>query len=110
MKISHCSATRLEHIVGTVWGYPDRGGLCNYIDADHFERRPYDAVVLALAPYVLRDPAVENAGTIKTLREKMSTLVGLNTDSFISAAEEQSFMDLFDQMLNNLRENYERAE
>lgn len=50
MKISHNAANRLEKIVMELFDYPIRGGMAGYIDADHFEREPFDAALIALSP------------------------------------------------------------
>ena len=49
MRISHSDAITLEGIVREVFSC-ERGGMGGYIDADHFEREPFDAALIALAP------------------------------------------------------------
>ena len=50
MRVSHNTALRLEEIVRRLFDYPVRGGMAGYIDADHFEREPFDAALIALSP------------------------------------------------------------
>lgn len=50
MRISHSDAIVLEGIVRRVHSC-DRAGMGGYIDADNFESNPFDAALLALAPY-----------------------------------------------------------
>ena len=49
MKITHSDAVSLEHIVRRAHDNCDRSGMAGYIDADHFERKPFDAALIALS-------------------------------------------------------------
>ena len=49
MRIKHGDAVVLEAIVRGVFNC-ERGGMCGLIDADHFEREPFDAAIIAIAP------------------------------------------------------------
>lgn len=50
MRISHNEAIVLEGVVRSVHSC-DRAGMGGYIDADNFESNPFDAALIALAPY-----------------------------------------------------------
>ncbi len=49
MRINHGDAVVLEAIVRGVFNC-ERGGMGGLIDADHFEREPFDAAIIAIAP------------------------------------------------------------
>ena len=49
MRIKHGGAVVLEAIVRGVFNC-ERGGMGGLIDADHFEREPFDAAIIAIAP------------------------------------------------------------
>ena len=49
MRIKHGDAVVLEAIVRGVFNC-ERGGMGGLIDADHFEREPFDAAIIAIAP------------------------------------------------------------
>ena len=49
MRIKHEDASVLEAIVRRVFNC-ERGGMGGLIDADHFEREPFDAAIIAIAP------------------------------------------------------------
>ena len=50
MRVNHNTALRLEEIIRRLFDYPIRGRMAGYIDADHFEREPFDAALTALSP------------------------------------------------------------
>ena len=50
MRISHNDAIVLEGIVRRVHSC-DRAGMGGFIDADNFKSNPFDAALIALAPY-----------------------------------------------------------
>lgn len=50
MRVNHNTALRLEEIIRRLFDYPIRGRMAGYIDADHFEREPFDAALIALSP------------------------------------------------------------
>ena len=58
MRISHSDAIVLEGIVRSVHSC-DRAGMGGYIDADNFESNPFDAALIALAPYWKRIDKLE---------------------------------------------------
>ena len=49
MRVKHGDAVVLEAIVRGVFNC-ERGGMGGLIDADHFEREPFDAAIIAIAP------------------------------------------------------------
>ena len=49
MRIKHGDAVVLEAIVRGVFNC-ERGEMGGLIDADHFEREPFDAAIIAIAP------------------------------------------------------------
>ena len=49
MRIDHNSALKLERIARKVFS-SDRGGMGGFVDAGHFEREPFDAALIAIAP------------------------------------------------------------
>ena len=58
MRIQHSQAVQLERIIRTVFNC-DRAGMGGYIDADHFESKPFDAALIAIAPLWNDDNAKE---------------------------------------------------
>ena len=49
MRIKHEDAVVLEAIVRRTFNC-ERGGMGGFVDADHFEREPFDAAIIAIAP------------------------------------------------------------
>ena len=113
MKIDHATAIVLEERVNTMWGNPGRGALCGRIDADYFERHPFEAVVLLLAPFVLHRPGIDSSDGVREFKDEMSALVrgfGPNgedrasMDAYLSPSEAKRFMYLFDKLYKHLDE------
>ena len=59
MQITHDDAYMLERIVRGVFNC-DRGGMGGFIDADHFERAPFDAALIVLASLWEKDTHVDD--------------------------------------------------
>ena len=49
MRIKHEDAVVLEAIVRRTFNC-ERGGMGGFVDADHFEREPFDAAIISIAP------------------------------------------------------------
>ena len=49
MRIKHEDAVVLEAIVRRTFNC-ERGGMGGFVDADHFEREPFDAAIIAIVP------------------------------------------------------------
>ena len=118
MKIDHVSAMKLEDRINRMWDKPGRGALCGRIDADYFERHPFEAVVLLLAPFVLKRPEIESTDIVRKSIDEMYMLVqgfGRNgkgrasMDDYLSPSEAERFMKLFDELYKLLDENAIRA-
>ena len=50
-KITHSAAIVVEAILRRLHYDCDRGGMCGLIDADYIENFPFDAILIAIAPY-----------------------------------------------------------
>lgn len=106
MHIEHGIALALEHTVRFHWSLDDRSHLHGTIDADYFEHEPYQAALLMLAPYVLRNPNVDKDSTVKKLMENLYCL-----DEADEPPQEQvsEFMETINTLSSYLKANYEPA-
>lgn len=106
MKISHVGAVHLEHIVRKVWGLSDRSSLHGHIDANTFERDPYESALLILAPYVMHDNSVDDDSFVCTT---MFSLFSLCSRDEYSKETEHEIIEKSSALSTYLAEHYTPA-
>lgn len=94
MKIKHKDAVVLENIVRSVFSC-ERGGMGDYIDADHFELEPFDAALIALAPLWQSDDSFR----IKDFLTEWESLLRGKEEKDVDV---QLYIQQFRDLVNNL--------
>lgn len=97
MRVSHNAANRLEKIVMELFDYPIRGGMAGYIDADHFEREPFDAALIALSPVWKR----VNKHELDAFLSKWDTIFRDNDYYQLGPVNEEEYISELENLLRN---------
>lgn len=97
MRVSHNAANRLEKIVMELFDYPIRGGMAGYIDADHFEREPFDAALIALSPLWKRIDKYE----LDDFLSKWDTIFRDNDYYQLGPVNEEEYISELENLLRN---------
>ncbi len=91
------TALRLEEIIRRLFDYPIRGRMAGYIDADHFEREPFDAALIALSPVWERVDKHE----LDAFLSKWDTIFRDNDYHQLGPVNEEEYVSELENLLKN---------
>ena len=98
MRIKHEDAVVLEAIVRRTFNC-ERGGMGGFVDADHFEREPFDAAIIAIAPLWQRSNP-------KEIEEFLFKWESVLRDENIKDADIHTYINEFRSLMSRLTDRY----